>query len=151
METTTWIKKLLTPQDLWRDWGLNKMADIPSLQWRHNVRDGVSNNQPHHCLLKRLFRRRWKKTSKLRVTGLCEGNSPATGEFPARRASNAENVSIWWRHHVSAHYHVACRCLLVTGPLLTKPPFSGWRGCLRGHKTVISGLNTVAVTRICYW
>ena len=22
-----------------------------------------------------------------------------TGEFPAQRASNAENVSIWWRHH----------------------------------------------------
>ena len=24
---------------------------------------------------------------------------PGTGEFPAQRASNAENVSIWWRHH----------------------------------------------------
>ena len=31
-----------------------------------------------------------KKTSKLHVTGLCEGNSPVTGEFPAQRASNAE-------------------------------------------------------------
>ena len=40
-----------------------------------------------------------KKASKLRVTGLCAGNSPGTGEFPAQRASNAENVSIWWRHH----------------------------------------------------
>ena len=73
-----------------------------SLHWRHNGRDGVSNNHPHHCLLKRLFRRRSKKTSKLRVTGLCEGNSPVTGDFPAQMASNAENVSIWWRHHVSA-------------------------------------------------
>ena len=27
-------------------------------------------------------------------------NSPETGEFPAQMASNAENVSIWWRHHV---------------------------------------------------
>ena len=44
-------------------------------------------------------RRRSKKTSKLCVTGLCVGNSPVTGEFPAQRASNAENVSIWWRHH----------------------------------------------------
>ena len=44
-------------------------------------------------------RRRSKKTSKLRGTGLCAGNSPVTGEFPAQRASNAENVSIWWRHH----------------------------------------------------
>ena len=69
------------------------------LQWRHNGRDSVSNHQPHDCLLKRLFRCRSKKTSKLRVTGLCVGNSPGTGEFPAQMASNAENVSIWWRHH----------------------------------------------------
>ena len=34
-----------------------------SLQWRHNGRDGVSNHQPHHCLLNRLYRRRSKKTS----------------------------------------------------------------------------------------
>ena len=71
-----------------------------SLRWRHNGHDCVSNHQPHHCLLNRLFRRRSKKTSKLRVTGLCVGNSPGTGEFPAQRASNAENVSIWWGHHV---------------------------------------------------
>ena len=65
-----------------------------SLQWRHNEPDGVSNHQPPDCLLNRLFRHRWKKTSKLRVTGVCAENSPVTGEFPAQRASNAENVSI---------------------------------------------------------
>ena len=40
-----------------------------------------------------------KKTSQLCVTGLCVGNSPVTGEFPAQRACYAENVSIWWCHH----------------------------------------------------
>ena len=40
-----------------------------------------------------------KKTSKLRVTGLCEGNSPVTSEFPAQMAGDAEIVSIWWRRH----------------------------------------------------
>ena len=40
-----------------------------------------------------------KETSKHRVTGLCAGNSPGAGEFPAQMASNAENVYIWWRHH----------------------------------------------------
>ena len=70
-----------------------------SLQWRHNGHNNVSNHQPHDCLLNRLFRRTSKKTSKLRVTGLCVGNSPGTGEFPAQMASIAENVSIWWRHH----------------------------------------------------
>ena len=74
-----------------------------SLPWRHNGHDGVSNHQPHDCLLKRFFRRWSKKTSKLCVTGLCAGNSPETGEFPAQRASNAENVSIWWRHHVTGN------------------------------------------------
>ena len=74
-----------------------------SLQWCHNGLDGISNHQPHHCLLNRLFGRRSKKTSKFRVTGLCVGNSPGTGEFPAQMASNAENVSIWWRHHVIFH------------------------------------------------
>ena len=69
------------------------------LLWRHNGRDGVSNHQPHDCLHNRLFRRRSKKTSKLRVTGLCAGNSPLTDEFPAQMANNAENGSIWWRHH----------------------------------------------------
>ena len=73
---------------------------MQSLRWRHNGRDSVSNHQPHDCLLNGLFRRRSKKTSKLYVTGLCAGNSPGTGEFPAQMASNAENVSIWWRHHV---------------------------------------------------
>ena len=72
-----------------------------SLQWRHNGCDGVSNHQPHSpLLLNLLFRRRSKKTSELRVTGLCAGNSPGTGEFPAQMASNAENGSIWWRYHV---------------------------------------------------
>ena len=56
-----------------------------------------------------------KKTSKLRVTGLCVGNSPGTGEFPAQMASNAENVSIWWRHHeVMSHEHYG-----------VKPPMTG--------------------------
>ena len=69
------------------------------LLWRHNGPDGVSNQQPHDCLLNRLFGHRSKKTSKSRVNGLCVGNSPVTGEFPAQMASYAENVSIWWRHH----------------------------------------------------
>ena len=56
-----------------------------SLQWRYNERNGISNHQPHDCLLNRLLRRRSKKTPKLCVTGLCEENSPVTGEFPSQR------------------------------------------------------------------
>ena len=70
-----------------------------TLQWRHHGHGSVSNHQPHDCLLSRLFRRRSKKTLKLRVTGLCAGNSAGTGDFPAQMASYMENVSIWWRHN----------------------------------------------------
>ena len=73
---------------------------FPIIQCRHNGRESVSNHQLHDCLLNHLFRHRPKKTSKLRVTGLCAGNSPA---------SNAEKVSIWWRHHE------------VDGRLISKP------------------------------
>ena len=71
--------------------------DIMVSRWR-------LKSQTHQCLPNRLFGRRSKKTSKLRVTGLCVRNSPRTGEFPAQMASNAGNVSIWWRHHVMPQY-----------------------------------------------
>ena len=85
-----------------------------TLRWRHNGRDSVLNHHPFDCLLNRLFRRRWKKTSKLRVTGLCAGNSPVTGEFPAHMSSNAENVSIWWRQHKTSWDYIST------------PYFTGW-------------------------
>ena len=52
------------------------------LHWRYNDQGGVSNHQPHGCLLKGLFGRISKKTSKLRVTGLCAGNSPGPVNSP---------------------------------------------------------------------
>ena len=88
------------------------------LQWRHNEHGWVSNHRRIDYLLKRWFRQRSKKTSKLRVTGLCEGNSPVTDEFPTQGASNAENVSIWWRHHwktVSYPIHLT-RVVELTDP-----------------------------------
>ena len=47
---------------------------------------------------------RSKGNIMLRVTGLCAGNSPMTGEFPAQRSSNAQNDSIWWRHHAFTYF-----------------------------------------------
>ena len=72
-------------------------SDRRTSQWRHNERDGVSNHLRLDRLLKCLWRRS-KRTSS-RITGLCAGNPPVTGGFPSQRASCAENVSIWWRHH----------------------------------------------------
>ena len=63
-------------------WSDGKACFIFSLRWRHNERDSVSNHQPHGCLHNGLLRRRSKKTSKLRVTGLCVGNSPGPVNSP---------------------------------------------------------------------
>ena len=98
---------------MFRHWNFSVNIGSNSLPWNflvsglhshitvtsYNERDGVSNHLRLECLPNRLFRRRSNEASKLRVSGLCEGNSPVTKEFPAQRASNAENVSIWWRHH----------------------------------------------------
>ena len=46
-----------------------------------------------------------KHQSSTSLTGLCVGNSPVTGEFPAQMARNAENISIWWRHHALPKLH----------------------------------------------
>ena len=83
-----------------------------SLQWRHNELNGVSNHQRLHCLLNCRPRRRSKKTSKLRVIGLCTGNSLGTGEFLAQKASSAENVSIWWCHHVQ--FRASSDCIRIS-------------------------------------
>ena len=69
-------------------------------------------------LLNRSLRRRSKKISKLRVTGLCEGNSPVIGEFHVHRASKAENVSIWWRHVTRARFSPN---QIVTFPIRSVP------------------------------
>ena len=66
----------------------NRKGSLNPLQWRHN--------ECHD-----LFRRRSKKMPMLHITCLCEGKPPFTDGSPPppQRASNAENASIWWRHH----------------------------------------------------
>ena len=70
-----------------------------TLQWRHNEHNGISNHQHLDCLLNHLFCHRSKKTSKVHITGLCEGYPLVTGGFPSQKASNMENIFIWWHHH----------------------------------------------------
>ena len=53
--------------------------EIITLQWRYNESHGVSKHRRYGFLLNRLLRRTSKKTSKLHVTGLGDGNSPVTG------------------------------------------------------------------------
>ena len=99
------IPSLMSPYGVTRPHWVNWLADIIpygpwnlmnsriTLWWRHNDHNSVSE-----CLLNRLFRRRSKKTSKLRVTGLCVGNSPGPVNSPHKGPVTRE-CSIWWRHH----------------------------------------------------
>ena len=124
------------------------------LQWRHKELDCVSDHQPHDCLLNRLFSHRSKKTSKLLVTGLCVGNSPVTGEFPAQRASNAENVSIWWRHHAKAHLRykvvVSRSGEIITDPLTNICAAVSIQQYLNRINWCQSKWKTDAIAQ-CYW
>ena len=105
-DADSWNPSLWKTETCWSYTVKTMSADVllrcwsSSLQWR-NDRDGISNHQHLLHLLNCWFRRRSKKTSKFHVTDLCVGNSPVTGEFPTQKASNMENVSIWWCHHVS--------------------------------------------------
>ena len=84
---------------------------------------------------------RLKKTPLLLVTGLCEGNSPVTGEFPAQRASNAENVSIWWHHHAMPVLYrnkttimgYPCHHRPLIGPAANKPLLHGGAADTKRH------------------
>ena len=98
-----------------------------TLQWRHNGGDIVSKYQPHGCLLRRLFRRGSKATLKLRVTGFYEGNTPATGEFPEQRASDAkmfpfDDVIVNNKFRVTlpqVFFEISIDDLLLADPFLT--------------------------------
>ena len=76
------------------------------LQRHPDERDDVLNYRNFHGLPNRLFRRRSKKTPKNRITDLRKGNPPVTVGLPSQKNSNAENVSIWWRLHVSVMKYV---------------------------------------------
>ena len=119
-----------------------------TIRWCHYECDGISNHQAHNCLLKCLFRCGSKETSKLRVIGLCAGNSPVTGEFPTQRGSNAENVSIWWRHHViipSIYLTISYDFFIISHHTISKTNCStnmwesGWRQTYAVSSVPITG------------
>ena len=101
-------------QSLPRKW-MDGGSALP-LWLRHNDHESVSNHQPHECLLNRLFRRRSKKTSKLRVTGLCVGNSPGPVNSPhkgpvTRKMFPFDDVIMylwWWDLLSENNYGIQC-------------------------------------------
>ena len=111
---------------------------MKTLQWRHNGPDCVSNHLPHDCLLKRSFRRRSKKTSKLRVTGLCTGihrrsvNSPHKGPVTRKMFPIDDVIMIWMCFYASRNKSARQRwdpcwplIKLLEGHQV--PVWNGWR------------------------
>ena len=66
-----------------------------ALQWRHNGCDCVSKSPASRLFIQAEIKENIKAP---RQWPLC-GEFTGAGEFPAQMASNAENVSILWRHH----------------------------------------------------
>ena len=89
------LQKYIIQAD-YRDRDTNTFAD----HYNDVIMGTMASQITSLTIVNRLFWRRSKKTSKLRVTALCAGNSSVNGEFPAQRASNAANISIWWRDHI---------------------------------------------------
>ena len=67
------------------------LYNIHVLQWHHNEHDGISNHQRLDGLFNRLFRRRSKKISKLRITGLWGGELTGDQWIPLTKGQLCEN------------------------------------------------------------
>ena len=63
---------------------------IHSLKWRNNERDGISNHQPHDCLLNRLFKAQIKENFKAPVTGMFPHKRPVM-----RKMFQFNDVIMW--------------------------------------------------------
>ena len=74
------------------------MGERESLQWRHDERDGVSNHQPHDCLLNRLFKAQIKENIK------APRYWPLWGEFTGDR----------WIPRTKGQWHGKCFHLMTS-------------------------------------
>ena len=100
-----------------------------TLHWRHHEHDGVSPLATRQ-FTQPFIQAQMKENIKVRITGLCEGNSPVTGD------SNAENVSIWWRHHDFPYCLLACSVFRLLLPYTKGVP------CVALSTTELSFVST---------
>ena len=89
-------------------------VDLILLQWRHNERDGVSNHQPHYCLLGRIFKAHIKEDIK----SLCHW--PLCREFTGDRWIS--RLKGQWRgkcFHLMMYSCVLCAANMITCTVIT--------------------------------
>ena len=114
------------------------MVHCPEWVWR-------LKSPASRLFIQMFIQRRSRKTSKLLVTGLCEGNSPGTGEFPAQGASNAENVSIWWRHHDVPDWSVKLNLVILQNTEYAQRGLSDTQ--VKGHHQT----HSIEEKKITHW
>ena len=138
--------------------------NMTSLQWRYNERDDVSYNRQLDCLLNHFFSCRSKKTSKLRITGLCEGYPLVTDGFTHKGpgpcitnviATCRKNFSQWessflWklRCHWLKFLRRVAKTLVMQGPVTRKNIYI-WRrhhDDIKGNRNQILHVCTLPLT-----
>ena len=84
---------------------------------------------------------------------LC-GELTGTGEFPAQMASNAENVSIWWRHHEILQLYISYSMCQPLYMLTLSTEIHGWRCAILTDGSVIHVSTAWTLHRfilVFYW
>ena len=134
-----WLCGLIKPMPIW---GMPCYGKIKSLYWMNCSRFvdmKISLSMWHRCtnLSRSVFKHfphHWP---------LC-GEFTGPGEFPAQRASNAENVSIWWRHHGQPAFIAARPAIAWNDKQTTAWLLLEWRIFTVNHRNIHSHRETAA-------
>ena len=59
----------------------------------------------------------------------CEGNPPVSGGFPAQKDSNADYVSVWWRHD-GLFCQLGCHRSMIRNTLEKRMTYRSGNACL---------------------
>ena len=151
------VPKALISVHLTHSFRVQNTEILNTLRWRHNGCDSVSNHQPRECLLRRLIRRTSKKTSKLRVTGLCVGNSPGPVNSPhkgpvTRKMFPFDDVIMKIKMMYDAYEHVPNRPVQIS---VIYP--QGWNtsciidGKVPGAKSTKALLRSAVAQQTSHW
>ena len=118
------------------------------LHGHHNMSYGVSNHQPHDCLLNCLYRRRSKKTSKLHVTGLCVEIHRSPVNFPHKGP-------VTWKIFPFDDAIMLCRSITTNNPS-SIVDFCARMRCLSQGQVITSQIYCVVWLLVpnldtCFW
>ena len=136
--------------DIWNRNG--KCWSGVTLRWRHHGPDGVSNHQRLGCLFNCQFRRRSNKTSKLRVIGLCAGDSPVNSphKWPVTRKMFPFDDVIM-RSYWQSVWHDYCSNMDGAIILACISTPNKWQISFRPRQTIVSNFASPSLLLSTNW